>query len=45
MYFYRREFSLRCGLRVDDEGDDEDFRGLKSGMSSSQLICVVFIFV
>ncbi len=45
MYFCRHEFNLRCGLRVDDEKDDENFRGLKSGLSSSQLVCVVFICV
>jgi hypothetical protein len=32
MYFDRQEFSLKGGLRVDDEGNDENFRGLKSGL-------------
>jgi hypothetical protein len=32
MYFDRHKFSLRGGLKVDDEGDDEDFRGLKSSL-------------
>jgi hypothetical protein len=45
MYSCKQEFNLRCGLRVDDKGDDEDFRGLKNGLSSSQLVCVVFICV
>jgi hypothetical protein len=45
MYSCRQEFSLRCGLRVDDERDDEDLRGLKNGLSSTQLVCVVFICV
>jgi hypothetical protein len=28
-------------LKVDDEGDDEDFRGLKSSLKSSQ--CVYWV--
>jgi hypothetical protein len=32
MYFYRQKFSLRKDFKVDDEGDDEDLRGFKSGM-------------
>jgi hypothetical protein len=32
MYFDTQEFSLRGGLRVDDEGDDEDLKGLKSNL-------------
>jgi hypothetical protein len=37
MYTYRHEFSLRCGLRV----DDENFRGFKNVLSASQLVCVM----
>jgi hypothetical protein len=45
MYSCRQEFSLRHGLRIDDEGDDEDFKGLKNNLSSFQLVCVMFICV
>jgi hypothetical protein len=29
MYFDRQEFSLKGGLKVNDEGDDEDLKGFK----------------
>jgi hypothetical protein len=45
MYFDRHEFSLRGGLRVDDERDDEDLKGLKNGLSSLQRVCVGLICV
>jgi len=32
-------------LKVDDEGDDEDFKVLKSGMESFQCVCVMLICV
>jgi hypothetical protein len=33
------------GLKVDDEGDDEDPTGFKSDLESSQCVCVKLIFV
>ncbi len=27
-------------LKVDDKGDDEDLKGFKSGLESSQCVCV-----
>jgi hypothetical protein len=45
MYFDRQEFSLRGGLKVDDEGDDENIKGFKSGLSFSQHVCVGLICV
>ncbi len=45
MYFNRQEFSLECGFEVDGEGDDEDLRGPKSGLESSQCVCQVDLCV
>ncbi len=33
------------GLKVADERDDEDLRGLKKELESSQCVCVVFICI
>jgi hypothetical protein len=32
MYFDKKGFSLKGGLKVDDEGDVEDLRGLKNDL-------------
>jgi len=45
MCFDRQKFSLRGGLKVDDEANDEDHRGFKSGLSSSQHVCHVYLCV
>jgi hypothetical protein len=45
MYFDRKGFSLRGGLTIDDEGDVEDFKGLKSVLWSCQGVCVESIYV
>jgi len=45
MYFERQKYSLGVGLKVDDKGDNEDPRGLKSSLESSQRVCVRLICV
>ncbi len=40
MYFEIQNFSLGGGFEVDDEGDDEDHRCVKSGIESSQCVYV-----
>jgi len=45
MYFEREKCSLGVSLKVDDERDDEDPKGFKSGLESSQFVCVKLIFV
>ncbi len=35
----------KVDLKVDDEGDDEDLKGFKSGLKSSQCVCVELICV
>jgi len=45
MYFDRKGFSARSGLRVDDKGDVENRRGFKNDLWSSQRVCVESICV
>jgi hypothetical protein len=45
MCLCRQEFVLSADLRVDDLGTDEEMRDLESGLSASQIVCYVPLFV